>query len=92
MVRRSCGDKRSMRVYADEPLHTKIFIEPIAPIVRNRIYTGLKDRMKVVGRKANYMSVPASIRELSKIEMVRQADGAMKRSLDFSRGRPTFDA
>lgn len=74
------GDKsylgeRSMKVYEDEPLHTKIFIEFVALIIRNKIYTCLKDRMKALGKKENYMTVPAAIRELEKIEMVRQADG-----------------
>ena len=79
------GDKsylgdRTMRVYKDEPLHTKIFIEFVALIIRNKIYTCLKDRMKAMGKNANYMTVPAAIRELSKIEIVRQADGVYRQS------------
>ena len=31
--------------------------------------------MKVIGKKENYMTVPAAIRELNKIELIRQADG-----------------
>jgi transposase len=74
------GDKsylgeRTMRVYQTEPLHAKIFIEFVALIIRNKIYTCLKDRMKVIGKKENYMTVPAAIRELNKIELIRQADG-----------------
>lgn len=73
------GDKsylgeRSMRVHGSEPMYTKIFIEFVALIIRNKMYTCLKDRMKEAGRK-NYMTVPAAIKELDKIEMVRQADG-----------------
>ena len=67
------GDK-TMRVYQTEPTHSKIFIEFIALIVRNKIYTCLKDRMKVTGKRKNYMTVPASIKELEKIELIRQAD------------------
>ena len=79
------GDKsylgeRTMRVYQDEPLYTKIFIEFVALIIRNKIYTCLKDRMKATGKKANYMTVPGAIRELSKIEMVKQADGIYRLS------------
>lgn len=79
------GDKsylgeRAMRVYQDEPLYTKIFIEFVALIIRNKIYTCLKDRMKAAGKKANYMTVPAAIKELSKIEMVKQADGIYRLS------------
>ena len=47
------GDKsylgdRCMRVYHDEPVHSKIFIEFVALIIRNKIYTCLTDRMKVL--------------------------------------------
>lgn len=74
------GDKsylgeRTMRVYESEPLHAKIFIEFVALIIRNKIYTCLKDRMKAIGKKENYMTVPAAMRELNKIELIRQADG-----------------
>ena len=31
--------------------------------------------MGVIGKKENYMTVPAAIRELNKIELIRQADG-----------------
>ena len=74
------GDKsylgeRSMRVYHDEPVHSKIFIEFVALIIRNKIYTCLKDRMKELHKKKNYMTVPAALKELDKIELIRQADG-----------------
>lgn len=29
----------------------------------------------IIGKKENYMTVPAAIRELNKIELIRQADG-----------------
>ena len=74
------GDKsylgeRSMRVYQDEPTHSKIFIEFVALIIRNKIYTCLKDMMKELHKKKNYMTVPAALKELDKIEIIRQADG-----------------
>ena len=74
------GDKsylgeRSMRTYHDEPTQAKIFIEFVALIVRNKIYTCLKDRMKELQKKKNYMTVPAALKELDKIEIVRQMDG-----------------
>ena len=37
---------KHMRVYQDEPTHSKIFIEFVALIIRNKIYTCLKDAMK----------------------------------------------
>lgn len=67
------GDK-SLRVYSDESAASKIFIEFIALIIRNSIYTHLKDALKKMDQKPNYMTVPAAIRELEKIEMVRQLD------------------
>lgn len=77
------GDKsylggKSMRVYHDEPTHSKIFIEFVALIIRNKIYTCLKDRMKEIHKKKNYMTVPAALKELDKIEMIRQADGVYR--------------
>ena len=64
-----------VRVGADESAASKIFIEFIALIIRNRIYNYLKDAMKEMPKKQNYMTVPAAIRELDKIEMSRQLDG-----------------
>ena len=77
------GDKsylgeRTMRVYRDEPTHSKIFIEFVALIIRNKIYTCLKDRMKELKKKKNYMTVPAALKELDKIELIRQADGVYR--------------
>ena len=73
------GDKsylgnKSLRVYSNDSLHAKIFIEFIALIIRNRFHLYLKDRMKKTGKNHNYMTVPAAIRELEKIEIVRQSD------------------
>ena len=77
------GDKsylgeRSIRVYHDEPAQSKIFIEFVALIIRNKIYTCLKDRMKDLHKKKNYMTVPAALRELDKIEIIRQMDGVYR--------------
>ena len=77
------GDKsylgeRSIRTYHDEPTHAKIFIEFIALIIRNKIYTCLKDRMKELKKKKNYMTVPAALKELDKIEIIRQMDGVYR--------------
>ena len=66
---------KSMRVQSDEALSAKIFIEFIALIVRNRMYNLLKDRLLKMETRQNYLTVPASIRELEKIEMVRRNNG-----------------
>ena len=74
------GDKtylgnRSMRVYTDESVSAKIFIEFVALIVRSRFYRLLKDANEKLENRQNYMNVPAAIRELEKIEMIRGLDG-----------------
>ena len=48
------------------------FIEFVALIVRNRIYNLLKEQMIRMETKQKYMTVPAAIRELEKIEIVRR--------------------
>jgi transposase len=73
------GDKsylgnHSLRVSSDEAASAKIFIEFIALIVRNKLYSYLKNAKPKNERKANYMTVPAAIRELEKIEMMRRGD------------------
>lgn len=74
------GDKtylgnRSFRTYSRESTENKIFIEFIALIIRNSFFTCLKDRMMQMEKKENFMTVPAAIKELEKIEMIRLADG-----------------
>jgi transposase len=66
---------KSNRVQSSESLSTKLFIEFIALIVRNRIYNLLKETMLRLETKPNYMTVPAALRELEKIEMVRRSNG-----------------
>lgn len=64
-----------LRSGTDESLAAKIFIEFVALIIRNRMYNYLRPEMKEQAKKSNYMTVPAAIRELDKIEMARQLDG-----------------
>ena len=66
---------QSLRCSTEETAASKTFIEFVALIIRNRMYNYLKDAMKEMARKPNYMSVPAAIRELDKIEMSRGLDG-----------------
>lgn len=67
-----------LRVDSDAAASAKIFIEFIALIIRNKMYNYLKDAAKKMIRKQNYMTVPAAIRELEKIEMSRQLDGVYR--------------
>jgi len=66
---------KSMRVQTTEALSAKIFIEFIALIVRNRIYNLLRENLIKMETRQNYMTVPAAIRELEKIEMVKRSNG-----------------
>lgn len=73
------GDKsylgnKSIRVYSDESVSAKIFIEFEALIIRNRIYTKLRDEVERLGKDPNFMTVPAAIKELEKIEIIRGLD------------------
>lgn len=74
------GDKsylgnKSFRVHGSESVVNKIFIEFVALIIRNKFYTYLKGQMRKSDKKENFMTVPAALRELEKIEMIRQNDG-----------------
>ena len=64
----------SMRVPHDESMEAKIFIGFLALIVRNQIYTTLDNAAKGMTSKPNFMTVPAALKELEKIELIRQLD------------------
>ena len=77
------GDKsylgnKSIRVYSEESERAKIFVEFVAMILRCRMYTKLKEEMKNLEKKPNYMTVPVALKELEKIEMVRQLDNVYR--------------
>ena len=61
----------SLRVASSESASAKNFIYFVALIARCRIYTLLKDEVLKNDSKANFMTVPAALKELEKIEMVR---------------------
>lgn len=62
---------KSMRTPDIENISAKIFLEFIALIIRNRIYNLLKENTIRMDKRYNYMDVPAAIRKLEQIEMVR---------------------
>ena len=77
------GDKsylgnKSIRVYSEESARAKIFVEFVAMILRCKMYTKLKEEMKKLEKKPNYMTVPAALKELEKLEMVRQLDNVYR--------------
>ena len=70
------------RVYSNESIDAKILIGFVATIIRCKLYTLLKDESGRMDKKQNYMTVPAALKELEKIEMLRGADNEY--SLDYS--------
>ena len=81
------GDKSYLgadceRVYSDESIDSKIFIGFVATIIRCRMYTLLKAEQGRMDKKQNYMTVPAAIKELEKIEMLKGADNEY--NLDYA--------
>jgi transposase len=81
------GDKSYLgahceRVYTIESADTKIFIGFVATIIRSRIYTLLNEEMARLDKKPNYMTVPAALKELEKIEMLKGADNEY--NLDYA--------
>lgn len=63
----------------EESLGGKILIEFVALIIRNRIYTKIKDALQVMEEQPNFMNVPGNVlKELEKIEMIRQGDGVYR--------------
>ena len=81
---------KSMRVQTAEALSAKIFIEFIALIVRNRIYNLLKETLLRMETRQNYMTVPAAIRELEKIEMVKRTNGQYRLDHAVSKKQKTI--
>ena len=69
---------RSARVHSGESLNSKMLIQFVALIIRNRIHTAIRDELKGKSNKPNFMNVPAAIRELEKIELIRQPDGVYR--------------
>lgn len=70
------------RVYSNEAVDTKIFIGFVATIIRSRIYTLLKDEAARLDKKPNFMTVPAALKELEKIELLKGFDNEY--SLDYA--------
>lgn len=70
------GDKsylgnKSYRNHHTESVDAKIFVEFIALIIRSRMHVLLSEENKRLDSKKNFMNVPAAIRQLEKLEMIR---------------------
>lgn len=89
------GDKsylgfNCMRVQSPESLDSKIFIEFVALIIRNRIYRALKNASEQQESAQNYMNVPAAIRELEKLQMIRIGDGTYRQDHAVTKTQKTI--
>lgn len=69
---------KSMRSHTNEGVEGRIFTQFIALIIRNKIYTALQEENEKLEKKQNYMTVPAAVGELEKIEMTRQTDNVYR--------------
>lgn len=74
-------DSTSLEVVDYESGDLKILIEFVALIVRSKIYTRLETMLK------NYMTVPAAMKELERIEMVRQLDNVYRLDRSLTAGQ-----
>ena len=66
---------RTERVQTEDALGGKLLIGFVSLIIRNRMYTRIKDAAEEMDSIPNFMNVAAAIRELEKFEMLRGADG-----------------
>ena len=66
---------KSLRICSNAALDAKTLIGFTALIIRNRIYSLLKHQMLKLNIRRNYMTVPAAIVELNKLEMVKLGQG-----------------
>lgn len=73
---------RTMRVHSKNSLSSKLFIEFIALIIRNRIFNLLKEEMRRLRIKKNDMTVPAAMDQLEMIEMVKRTENEYR--LDYA--------
>lgn len=64
---------QAMRVCTEERTDSKIFISFIALIARQKMYTSFLDK-EVKDKKENYLTVPAAVKELDKIQMIKWTD------------------
>ena len=81
---------KSMRVASDTALSSKIFIQFLALILRSMIYNALKDKCETMMKRPNYMTVPAALKELEKIVMIRQLDGMYRLDHAVTRTQKTI--
>lgn len=67
------SETKIKRIYSNESMEAKIFVEFVALIIQNRIYTYLKQEQESETIQ-NFPMVPAMLRELKKIEMIKMKD------------------
>ena len=75
---KSYSGNKSMRISTDEALSANVFIQFIALLLRNKFFACLSDKRERMLKSPNYMTVPAAMKELEKIVMIRQLDGVYR--------------
>ena len=83
------GD-RTLRIQSDASASAKNLTEFVALVLRNRIHTGLLDALETMDKKPNWMNVPAALRELEKIELVRLPDGLYRQDYALTATQKTI--
>ena len=64
----------SLRVHSSEAMSGKMFVEFVALIIRQRLYSLLKNEMMSLPVRKSFLTVPAALGELDKIEATRFND------------------
>ena len=72
---KSIMNDATLDVQCSEVAEVKIFIEFVALVIRNRIYTSLLDEAGKIAVRPNYFNVTSAMSELEKIEMIRMGNG-----------------
>ena len=94
MVNKTFLGSKSARVHSNNALENKTLIEFVALIVRSRLFNLLKTEMRRLNLKHNHLTVPAAIRALEQIRLVRCKDhnsGSCRYLLEFANSKPQKD-
>lgn len=78
------------RVQSEESTEAKGLVQFIALIIRQKIYTYLLDEQIRMEKRHNFMTVPAAIKELNKIEMVKLPDGKYRMNWALTKTQKTI--
>lgn len=75
----------SMYVHSEASLASKIFLEFVALIVRNRIYNLLREALMKMDKRKNYFTVGKALEKLDMIQVTKYNDGSFVRKQALTR-------